>query len=62
MSLRSDLMKAIATARKAAYDQNAMLNKIMDMYNEKQKADTEYLAMMLDIDIDDEEEEVADDE
>ena len=55
MSLRKELETAMAAVRDANYKETTELNRIVDMYNEQQRADLEYLAMMTDIDLDDDE-------
>ncbi|MBQ2429183.1 MAG: hypothetical protein II264_11925 [Ruminococcus sp.] len=54
MSLRKQLEQEMAAVREANYKETAEVNRIVDMYNEQQKADLEYLAMMANIDLDDE--------
>jgi hypothetical protein len=44
----------MAAVREANYKETAEVNRIVDLYNEQQKADLEYLAMMANIDLDDE--------
>lgn len=56
MSLRRELEAEMAAVRAANYKETSEINRIVDMYNEKQKADLEYLAMMTEVDLDDEEE------
>jgi hypothetical protein len=56
MSLRRELETEMAAVRAANYEETSEINRIVDMYNEKQKADLEYLAMMTEVDLDDEEE------
>lgn len=60
MSLRKELEQEMEAVRAANYKETTDLNRIVDMYNEQQKADLEYLAMMTDIELDDEEEETED--
>lgn len=54
MSLRKQLEQEMAAVREANYKETAEVNRIVDLYNEQQKADLEYLAMMANIDLDDE--------
>ena len=54
MSLRKVIEQEMAAVREANYKETAEVNRIVDMYNEQQKADLEYLAMMANIDLDDE--------
>lgn len=54
MSLRKVLEQEMAAVREANYKETAEVNRIVDLYNEQQKADLEYLAMMANIDLDDE--------
>lgn len=54
MSLRKVLEQEMAAVREANYKETAEVNRIVDLYNEQQKADVEYLAMMANIDLDDE--------
>lgn len=55
MSLRKELEQEMAAVRAATYKETSEINRIVDMYNEQQKADLEYLAMMTDVDLDDDE-------
>lgn len=52
MSLRKALEQEMAAVREANYKETSELNRIVDKYNEQQKADLAYVAMMTDIPLD----------
>ena len=52
MSLRKVIEQEMAAVREANYKETAEVNRIVDMYNEQQKADLAYVAMMSDIPLD----------
>lgn len=54
MSLRSDMMKEIKTNRDLIYEKERELSEYATMLNEQRKADLAYVAMMTDVDMDDE--------
>ena len=54
MSLRKELEAEMAAVRAANYKETTDINRIVDMYNEQRKADLAYVAMMTDVDMDDE--------
>lgn len=60
--LQEQMMKEFKTTHDTIYDEAKKTSDYADTVAEKAAADTAYLAMMLDIDIDDEEEEVIGDE
>jgi len=54
MSLRSDMMKELKTNRDLIYEKERELSEYATMLNEQRKADLAYVAMMTDVDMDDE--------
>lgn len=52
MSLRKELEAAMVAVKEAAHNEAAAINRITDMYNEKQEADLAYVAMMADVPLD----------
>lgn len=61
--LQEQMMREFKTNRDIIYDKNNETSNRVDGVSEKESADIAYLAMMLDIDLDDEEEEeVTEDE
>ena len=54
MSLRSDMMKELKTNRDLIYEKERKVSNYATSLDEKTRADLEYLAMMQDIDLDDE--------
>lgn len=54
MSLRSDMMKELKTNRDLIYEKERSLSEYATMLNEQRKADLAYVAMMTDVDMDDE--------
>lgn len=61
--LQEQMMREFKTNRDIIYEKNNETSNRVDGVSEKESADIAYLAMMLDIDLDDEEEEeVTEDE
>ena len=60
--LQEQMMKEFKTTREVIYDETKKTSDYADMVAEKAAADTAYLAMMLDVDLDEDEEEVSEDE
>lgn len=60
--LQEQMMQEFKTTREVIYNENTKTAQYTDLVAEKAAADTAYLAMMLDVDIEDEEEEVAEDD
>lgn len=54
MSLRQDMMKELKTNRDLIYEKERSLSEYATMLNERRKADLAYVAMMTDVDMDDE--------
>ena len=54
MSLRQDMMKELKTNRDLIYEKERKVSNYATSLDEKTRADLEYLAMMSDIDLDDE--------
>lgn len=54
MSLRQDMMKELKTNRDLIYEKEREVSNYATSLDEKAHADLEYLAMMSDIDLDDE--------
>lgn len=54
--LQEQMMQEFKTTRDIIYDENTKTSQYADLVAEKAAADTAYLAMMLDVDLDDEEE------
>lgn len=52
MSLRKVIEQEMAAVREANYKETSELNRIVDEYNEQQKADLAYIAMMADVPLD----------
>ena len=61
MSLRKELEAAMVAVKEAAHNEAAAINRITDLYNEKQEADLAYVAMMSGVDIEEDEDDAQQD-